>query len=733
MTQSDLEDLAPEDGRGRAGATLDVTDCDREPIHIPGAIQPHGVLLVLDAAGDHVLQSAGDTERVLGAHDWLGSNPARLLGADLGARLLHRMAEGSPGLIGGWISPDGRRWDVSAQFGPEAVLIEIEPASDDLMTSAERLAQLERAGAAFERAPTLKALFETAAVEFRRLTGYDRIMVYRFLEDDSGVVVAEDIAAGARSFMNQHFPATDIPRQARGLYVRNRVRVIPQVDYEPAPLRPSRPAAPPVDLSDSGLRSVSPIHLTYLRNMEVGASASISIVRDGALWGLIACHAALPTPMTYEVRSAAVVLAGALSRQIKGRQESEAFRERLRLRGLEEELVARLDPDVPLSDEVAERLEPLRRMLEADGAAVVRGAKVSKVGVTPQTTDIRALEAYVRSRPRRGVFFTHALSRHWPEGARLQREASGVVATSVEGAEPFTLLWFRAERRETVRWAGDPHAGVKDAREGPLTPRASFDAWAETVEGQARRWTTAEVESAGRVGRSLTEVAANRRQAQLNLALSQALGDKDRLLGQQDFLMKEVNHRVQNSLSLVSSFLALQAREEQHEAVIGALKEARRRIGAVSMVHRRLHQADQIETIDLSRYIDELVAEVVSSSGPEWAEAISLDLAPASVEADRAVTLGLVVTELLINAQKYAYGGQAGPIAIRLVEDRGSLCLSVSDQGDGDGGGKAKGTGFGSRLLSSLATQLGGTIDRENSRPGLTVTVRFPLGVADQL
>lgn len=729
MTQSDLEDIAPEDGRGLSDAP-DLTDCDREPIHIPGSIQPHGVLLVLDASGDHVLQSAGDVERVLGAHDWLGSSPDRLLGGDLGARLLTRLAEGTPGLLGGWVSPDGRRWDVSAQFGSDAVLIEIEPASGDLLTSAERLAQLERAGAAFDKAPTLKAVFETAAVEFRRLTGYDRVMIYRFLEDDSGVVVAEDIAPGARSFMNQHFPATDIPRQARALYVRNRVRVIPQVDYRPGPLVPARPTA--VDLSDSALRSVSPIHLAYLRNMEVGASASISIVRDGALWGLIACHAALPTPMSYEVRSAAVVLAGALSRQIKSRQEAEAFRERLRLRGLEEELVAGLDPDRSLLSETAGRLDTLRRMLNADGAAVVRGSQVRAVGVSPHAADIRALDAFVRGRPRRGVFFTHALSRHWPGGADLRRDASGVVVARVEGSEPFSLMWFRAERRETVRWAGDPHAGVKDARTGALTPRASFEAWAETVEGQAQRWATAEVECAGRLGRMLTEVAAGRRQTQLNLALQEALEDKDRLLSQQGFLMKEVNHRVQNSLSLVSSFLALQAREAGDEAVAGALKEARRRIGAVSMVHRRLHQADQIETIDLGRYLDELIAEVASSSGPDWADSITLDLAPAAIEADRAVTLGLIVTELLINAHKYAYGGQAGPISIRLVEDRGALCMSVTDQGEGDGGGQAQGTGFGSRLLTSLTEQLGGQMDREDNRPGLTVSLRFPLNAGDQ-
>src|SRR5690606_33836125 len=204
-------------------------------------------------------------------------------------------------------------------------------------TGIDLLSRLDQAAAAFERAPGVKALAALAAEEFRSLTGFDRVMIYRFLDDEAGCVLAEARPPEMPSFLNHHFPATDIPRQARALYVRNVVRVIPDVGYTPQPLRPAR-EGPPLDLSDSVLRSVSPVHMQYLRNMGVGASASISILADGVLWGLIACHHATPKLMTHEVRIAAAALARGLARQIKAKDEADVYRERVRLRGLEDEL-----------------------------------------------------------------------------------------------------------------------------------------------------------------------------------------------------------------------------------------------------------------------------------------------------------------------------------------------------------------------------------------------------------
>ena len=174
------------------------------------------------------------------------------------------------------------------------LILELEPKTGPDKSSAELLSALEMASAAMDQASTLKALCDVAATEFRKLTGYDRVMVYRFLDDGAGTVLAEDRRPDLHSFVNHHFPASDIPQQARALYIRNLLRVIPDVNYVAAVLQPAWQGNAPLDMSDSILRSVSPIHLQYLRNMGVAASASISIVKDGVLWGLIACHNETP-------------------------------------------------------------------------------------------------------------------------------------------------------------------------------------------------------------------------------------------------------------------------------------------------------------------------------------------------------------------------------------------------------------------------------------------------------
>jgi light-regulated signal transduction histidine kinase (bacteriophytochrome) len=194
------------------------------------------------------------------------------------------------------------------------------------------LAGLDAAGSSFERAVDLRELCDRAAAAFRELTGFDRVMIYRFLDDDSGVVLAEARSAELGSFLNHHFPASDIPAQARSLYVRSRVRVIPDVGYEPAPLRPPGAACSRLDLGDIALRSVSPVHIQYLKNMGVAASASISIVKDGVLWGLIACHHHAPRQISYETRMTCRTLAGGLARQIRAKEEAGTYRKRSRSR-----------------------------------------------------------------------------------------------------------------------------------------------------------------------------------------------------------------------------------------------------------------------------------------------------------------------------------------------------------------------------------------------------------------
>jgi two-component sensor histidine kinase len=366
-------------------------------------------------------------------------------------------------------------------------------------------------------------------------------------------------------------------------------------------------------------------------------------------------------------------------------------------------------------------------MFGADGVAVLRGKDIICEGRHPDDKAIRALAKWVMPRAAETVFASSEISSVYPAGSTFADRAAGVLAITLTLDDPWIVLWFRAEEVEVIEWAGDPtakHVGPA----GALTPRASFQAWRETVHGKSRRWTLPEMEAAARLRSAVLDVRRNRQLAELNQRLLATLGEKDLLLRQKEFLIGEVNHRVQNSLQLVSSFLALQGRSSEDEALGRALDEARRRINAVALVHRRLYRGDQLEVVDAARYIEELTTEMIGALGPDWAEGLRLDLSPVMLPTDRAVTMGLILTELMINATKYAYGGRPGVLEVTLVEERSRFRLSLADHGVGKASAARK-EGFGSRLIEALVTQLRGDIAYADNRPGLRVTLSAPMSL----
>ncbi len=698
-------------------AVVDTTACDREPIHIPGAIQPHGLLLIADVQSLSVVAGAGALEERL-SPAWLGADLSDLLDQDVAA-----LIGDSAGPVGAIVAQPvvtagGERLDVAIHRSDRHWLVELEPSAEQPLGAAAVVSRLDGFAVTFERASDLDALCARAASAFRQLTGFDRVMVYRFLDDDAGRVVAEDRDPKLGTFLNHHFPASDIPRQARALYIRNRARAIPTVDYTPAPIRPADYAG--LDLSDIGIRSVSPIHLRYMVNMGVQASASISIVKDGLLWGLIACHHDTPKLLPPDVRASAATLASGLARQIRAKEEAETYRERLRLRAAEDAVLPKLAGDGGMADAMRRSRDDLMRMLDADGFAWVHRGGVDCTGHCPPADLLRTLSAWVQG----GVepVMTRELGRLRPDLVDHAGSASGMIAMPLadDGA---TLMWFRIEQVEEVEWAGNPHKqGVTPGEQ--LTPRASFETWTEQVRGRSRRWTMEEMEAAHRLRRAFHDAHRSRQLRDLNAQLMRTLADKDAALAQKDLLMKEVDHRVQNSLQLVSAFLAMQARAAGPGEVAEQLTEAQARLSAVALVHRRLYRDDQIGSVDLSRYLEELAGDMKASIGDEWASRMHTDLAPVLIPTDRAVAVGLVMTELVINATKYAYDGGVGPIAIILEQHRNRLRLIVADEGRGKSGDKA---GFGSRMMGAMVGKLDGEIAFVDNAPGLRAILTAPI------
>jgi two-component system, chemotaxis family, sensor kinase Cph1 len=507
--------------------------CAREPIHVPGAIQPHGILLVVDPDSDRIIQAAGDAAALVGFD---GPPAGATMRAVLGVSLASLLRQGGiamrrqPTYIGTLHAPGGHGdLTLLAHWAHQSAVVEALPAAASA-SAAATLADIRSITESIGAATDVLEACRRAAGEIRRITGYDRIMVYRFLPDGSGAVIAEVKSANLAPFLNHRYPESDIPAQARELYRRSAIRVIPDVGYTPAPLLP--PGDPPLDMSHCTLRSVSPVHIQYLRNMGVGASMSVSLLPRGELWGLIACHNTTPAPVPYEAQEACRHVGQILSQLIAARGDTDAERiahsfatARDRVLG---DLAARDEPGA-----IFMACPKLQAIAGSDGVAVAEGLKseakrVATTGHAPDEARLRRLAAWLEPHLA-GVEYlvTDRLAEDWPEAAEIASGLAtgfgGLLATRLPGDDPIVLMWFRGEQVQEVMWAGNPHQPLDPAAgPGNLNPRASFATWVEKVTGRSRPWDFADIESMRTFRPAAAFILQQHRVRELNRLLGEA-------------------------------------------------------------------------------------------------------------------------------------------------------------------------------------------------------------------
>lgn len=563
---------------------VDLTSCDREPIHIPGSIQPHGLLLVVDRQDLAIRQFAGDTRFLLGIE------PGRLpqltlyslfdepLLAPLAERLGASAPEVRPTVFLGLTSRTGPLpLDATVHAQGAVGIVELEPARRSSAATGDPLSQVKAMLAALHSADGFEAFCAAAAVQLRAATGFDRAMVYQFLHDGSGAVVAEDRADGLDSYLGLHYPASDIPLQARELYRRNWLRLVPDAGYTPALLTPGSAGRleQPLDMSQCALRSVSPIHLEYLRNMGVTASMSVSIVVGDRLWGLIACHNYTPRYIAADLRVACELFGQMFSLQLEARIEVEAAERRIAARAIQDALSLVLPADADLAAALADKEANLRVLIPAGGVAVWLGSRLKTVGEVPPPAFIAALVEWLNGLAR-PVVDTFQLGTRFPPAAPYAAVASGLLAVALSRDPADYVLWFRPEIVHSVSWAGNPNKAVEGGPHGDrLTPRKSFDAWQEEVRSQAAPWDRVDIEVAHAFRVWLMENVLR----QMDLARK----EREAAFAHQSMLMAELDHRVKNTLA------SIQAMVSQTKAGANSLDEfalaLERRIRAMAHAH----------------------------------------------------------------------------------------------------------------------------------------------------
>ena len=523
------------------GTPVDLTNCEREPIHVPGSIQPRGVLIAVSEPDLVVEQASANLVGVVGVPweaalgrplaDVLGTVPAQAVArsaaafGDLRERnpveltldrdgtpvpvdaILHRALHGSPGRQS--LQDAGGPVDAAGQPLASSLVIELEPATGPRPFSFPNTYQAVRGTIAeLNRATDLQSLYDITVQAVRGLTGFDRVMLYRYDAEFNGEVVAEAQHGGLSSFLGLHFPASDIPAQARALYEKNWIRLISEVPYTPALIHPvAHPATGrPLDLTYSTLRSVSPVHVEYLVNMGVAASMSISLLREDKLWGLIACHHyAGPHAPPYATRAAAEFLASTLSLRLVDRAAEEEVCRALRARSTLAWLTAAtLDEERPLADSLLGTPD-LLDLVPADSVVVHIEGHTSARGV-PVDEALAARVAAWADGLHGDVVSSESLVADAPELDVPVDQACGALVVPLPEGQ--WVVWLREEKIRSVDWGGDPHHEVRvvdDGDEVRISPRQSFDRWQETVLGRAEPWTAAEVGEATELRTNLLE------------------------------------------------------------------------------------------------------------------------------------------------------------------------------------------------------------------------------------
>ena len=512
---------------------VDLTNCDKEPIHVPGSVQPHGVLIVLQEPALTILQVSANTEEHLG---WA---PTALLGQPLSQvlaaadityitqQLLPKPLEAAPHYLPTMtVGRHDRRFEGLLHRHQGLLLLELEAKAVDDASSLEMYTALRSALTELEGAPTVDRFCQRAAEAVRRFTGFDRVLVYKFLEDEAGRVIAEDRRTDLEPCLGLHYPASDIPKQARALYLKNWLRFKVDNDAAPVALVPlHNPLTDaPLDMSYCVLRSMSPVHAEYLRNMGVQATMSLSIIRNNQLWGLVACHHTSPRYVPHAARMAAEFLAHMLSLQMGAKEDEENYDYVTRLNAGHTQLVELMSNAEEYRQGLMQPDLNLLGWLDAGGVAICH-EQIERYGQTPDEATIRAIVAWLAEQIDAPVYATHTLSLVCPAASECQEVASGLLALRVSKYNTEYILWFRPEYKHSVNWAGDPSKPVEiGPYGGRLTPRKSFALWQQEVAGRATPWQKCEIEAVAQLRRSILEIILRKAEqlAKLNAELERS-------------------------------------------------------------------------------------------------------------------------------------------------------------------------------------------------------------------
>ncbi len=702
---------------------VDLTNCDREPIHILGNVQSFGALIAISA--DWIVQHAStNCGQILGvpAEDMVGMRLNAFFPTATIERLRQRLGATSHEnavmrMFGIDLFEDGRRFDVSAHQSNLSFIFEFEAKSRGAEHDEMAIVTPMMRKVAAQK--DLLEVSQVAAQQLRELAGFDRVMVYKFGPEGDGTVIAEAKEdTDTETYLGLHFPASDIPRQARELYKRNHLRLIADVDDEVAPIQPQySPEGAPLDLSLAVTRAVSPIHLEYLRNMKVRASMSVSIIIRGELWGLFACHHREPLYVDYERRTAIELLAQFYGYELERREAREISETMGRAQKLHDKLMMSLSSGADLASGFRSIAGEIGKVIPYDGIGLYLSGEYVTIGNTPSEEDFQTIVRFLNTAAASRVYATDNLVARLPSIAHAVDSSAGILAIPISRLPRDYIVLFRTEVVQQVTWAGNPHKPVDVGSYGArLTPRKSFEVWKEDVANRSASWSQTAIRSAEAIRVTLLEVV---------LRLSDEMNvERQRAQDQQELLIAELNHRVRNVLGLIRSLVAQSKKssrtiDEFSTAVDG-------RIQALAKAHDQLTETDWSPVA-----FSDLIAVELKAYLSDGNSRVSMRGTPVMLAPEAFSTMALVFHELVTNSVKYGALSTADGGVILQVErqDDGFFRFTWSETG-GPAVQPPERRGFGTTIIEkSIPFELKGhatmTFDLTGVRAEFLVPERF--------
>lgn len=687
---------------------VNLTNCESEPIHIPGSIQPHGFLLgvhketfLIDYCSENIAEYISvSAEQLLGKELAVLFTPVQI--TDFTEYVSAEIDTAKPFIF----TLDEISYNTTVHDTNKTLVLEFEPFPDGTINLPNLYNQTRTFVSMMEKAHYLPELCQGIANETRAITGYDRVMIYKFDQDYNGEVIAESKRADLESFEHQKYPHTDIPVQARELYMRNPLRMIADVNYAPIPLltldNSDQKDNKSLDLSLSILRSVSPIHVEYLKNMGVVATLTISLLQNQKLWGLIACHHYAPKVLPHYTRLSALLQGHFLTSQISVREVAEEFEVTQQVDKALAHLLSKLyETENFIAEHHTSNL--LLTLANASGAAICLNGIIYKNGITPKEEKLVSLFNFLAENYKTKGLISNQLSKVYPEGVDIAQQAAGIIYHPFSSIGADGIVWLRQEKVETINWAGNPDKAILTNNDGlRLSPRKSFELWMEFVKNTSKTWRKSEMNAASSFASALEK--------HINFQVIQSQQNANRVLNEE---LKSANQELAN-LNWISTH---DLKEPLRKIQIFASKVLDREDPDLSVQVKDSVERMRFAAEKMQHLIEDILAYSKAGSGEKVFELVDLNLVLANVlrdlsdnieernaiiHADRLPSLKVIpfqihqlFVNLISNAIKFTESNVTPEISIRvnivvgnnvrdtLVSDQKFYSISVQDNGIG--------------------------------------------------